>query len=64
MDGADRFALARLRARFTGDGAGDAVAHADPAVLNWHRRARRIKWIWDKLRGVERVPPVDDHWRF
>ena len=62
--GSDRFALARLRARFTGGSAADAFAAADPAVLAWHRRARRIKWIWDKLRGAKRLPPVDDHWRF
>jgi len=60
---ADRFALDRLRARFTGSDPSAAVAAADPAVLAWHRRARRLKWTWDKLRGAERLPPVDDHWR-
>jgi hypothetical protein len=61
---ADRFSVARLRARFVGEAAATAVAKADPEVLAWHRRARRIKWIWDKLRGAPRLPPVDDHWRF
>jgi hypothetical protein len=61
---ADRFSVARLRARFTGEAASAAVAEADPAVLAWHRRARRVKWIWDKLRGAPRLPPTDDHWRF
>jgi len=60
----DRFAVARLRARFAGEDRAAAVAVADPAVRAWHRRARRVKWIWDKLRGAPRVPPVDDHWRF
>jgi hypothetical protein len=61
---ADRFAVARLRARFVGESASAAVAEADPEVLAWHQRARRIKWIWDRLRGAPRIPPVDDHWRF
>jgi hypothetical protein len=59
----DRFALARLRARFTGEDAGAVIAAADPRVLAWHRRGRRLKWYWDKLRGAERVPPGNDHWR-
>jgi len=61
---ADRFALARLRARFTGEDPAAAIEAADPRVLTWHRRARRIKWRWDRLRGATRLPPVDDHWRF
>jgi protein-S-isoprenylcysteine O-methyltransferase Ste14 len=61
---ADHFAIARLRARFAGEDAAAAVAAADPAVRRWHRRARRAKWIWDRLRGAERLAPVDDHWRF
>ncbi len=60
---ADRFALARLRARFVGEDPRAAVAAADPRVLAWHRRARRIKWRWDRLRGATRLPPIDDHWR-
>ena len=61
---ADRFALARLRARFTGGDREAAVRGADPKVRAWHRRARRVKWVWDRLRGAPRIPPVDDHWRF
>ena len=61
---ADHFSVARLRARFVGEATSAAVSAADPTVLAWHRRARRIKWIWDKLRGAPRLPPVDDHWRF
>ncbi len=61
---ADRFALARLRARFAGEDPAAVIEAADPRVLAWHRRARRIKWRWDRLRGATRLPPVDDHWRF
>ncbi len=60
---ADRFALARLRARFAGEDPAAAIEAADPRVLTWHRRARRLKWRWDRLRGATRLPPVDDHWR-
>jgi len=49
---ADRFALDRLRARFAGGDGAAALAAADPSVLAWHRRARRLKWRWDKLRGA------------
>lgn len=61
---ADRFAAARLRARFSGEDREAVIAAASPRVLAWHRRARRLKWYWDKLRGVERLPPIDDHWKF
>jgi hypothetical protein len=61
---ADQFAMARLRARFAGGSVADALAAADPRVVAWHRRARRVKYCWDRLRGAERLPPVDDHWRF
>lgn len=60
----DRFAVARLRTRYLGEEPSVALAGADPTVLAWHRRARRLKWTWDKLRGAPRLPPVDDHWRF
>jgi len=61
---ADRFSLGRLRARFTGGDRAAAVRQADPRARAWHRRARRVKWLWDRLRGAPRIPPVDDHWRF
>ncbi len=61
---ADLFALARLRARFTGEDRGAVIARADRSARAWHRRARRAKWCWDRLRGAARQPPVDDHWRF
>jgi hypothetical protein len=61
---ADLFALARLRARYAGEDRRAAIDAADPRARAWHRRARRIKWCWDRLRGASRLPPVDDHWRF
>ncbi len=61
---ADYFSIGRLRARFTGEDPAVAIAEADPRVLAWHRRARRLKWRWDKLRGAKRLPPIDDHWKF
>lgn len=61
---ADVFALARLRARFTGEDRAAVIARADRPARDWHRRARRVKWCWDRLRGAVRRPPVDDHWRF
>lgn len=61
---ADLFALARLRARFTGESVESKLDAADPAAVAWHRRARRLKYRWDRLRGAERRPPVNDHWRF
>jgi hypothetical protein len=60
---ADLFSLARLRCRFTGEDRDAALRAADPRTVRLHRIARRIKWRWDRLRGAERVPPVDDHWR-
>jgi hypothetical protein len=59
----DRFSLARLRARFTGVDRSAAIRNADAGTVKLHRLARRIKWRWDRLRGADRVPPVDDHWR-
>jgi hypothetical protein len=61
---ADRFSAARLRARFAGEPKDALLAQADPVVVAWHRRARRVKYCWDRLRGAPRLPPVDDHWRF
>jgi hypothetical protein len=60
---ADRFALARLRARFTGEDRAAVIAATDREALAWHRRARRLKWRFDRLRGAKRLPPIDDHWR-
>ena len=59
----DLFSLARLRARFTGEDRDEVLRRADPRVVRLHRIARRLKWRWDRLRGADRLPPVDDHWR-
>jgi hypothetical protein len=63
FQGADLFSLARLRARFAGEDRDEAVRLADPRAVRLHRIVRRIKWRWDRLRGADRLPPVDDHWR-
>jgi hypothetical protein len=56
---ADLWAVARLRRRFgIGHPPGAASDHARRAVV-WHRRARRVKWYWDKLRGAPRLPPTE-----
>ena len=59
----DLFSLARMRARFTGEDRDEAVRLADPRAVRLHRITRRLKWRWDRLRGSDRLPPVDDHWR-
>lgn len=59
----DRFALDRLQLRYCGGDMQQILRAADPGVVRWHRRARRLKWRWDRLRGATRLPPVDDHWR-
>lgn len=61
--GSDLFALARLEQRFCGGDLQQLLRETDPAIVRWHRRARRLKWRWDKLRGASRLPPQDDHWR-
>jgi hypothetical protein len=61
---ADLFALSRLRDRFCPGRRGDAAETSDAGAVRWHRRARRLKWMWDRLRGAERLPPVNDHWRW
>jgi hypothetical protein len=60
---ADLFSLARLRARFTGEDRDEVLRLADPRAVRLHRITRRLKWRWDRLRGADRLPPVDDHWR-
>jgi len=47
----DLLALARMRARLTG---GEPVAAVDAVgerAAAWHRRGRRAKAVWDRLRG-------------
>ena len=47
----DRVNLARMRARFTGGDVEAAVGSVGPAAASWHRRSRRVKTVFDRLRG-------------
>ena len=50
LQAADRNAALRLRQRHAGT-AGPGAMSMDEDAAAWHRRARRIKRIWDRLRG-------------
>lgn len=47
----DRLAAARMRARFTGRSEREALAAVDPAALRLWGAGRRVKALWDRLRG-------------
>jgi hypothetical protein len=47
----DLVALARLRARWTGRDEDEAVAAVGSAAAAWHARGRRLRRLWDRLRG-------------
>lgn len=47
----DDLAAARMRARFTGRAEGDALSELDPAAVRLWEKGRRIKALWDRLRG-------------
>ncbi|HUC42714.1 MAG TPA: hypothetical protein VMR65_01630 [Candidatus Sulfotelmatobacter sp.] len=47
----DRLNLARLRARFSGRTEEEALAALDPSVVRRYNAGRRVKSIWDRLRG-------------
>ena len=49
----DRVAAARLRARYTGLDEKEALSRLDPAAIRRWRAGRRIKTLWDRLRGKE-----------
>ncbi len=51
---ADRVNLARMRARFTGGDPAAAAASVSPAAAARHRRGRRLKAAFDRLRGRAR----------
>jgi len=51
---ADRVNLARMRARFTGGDLAAAVASVSPTAAAWHRRGRRLKAAFERLRGRAR----------
>ena len=47
----DLIALARIRAHFLGGDVEEAVSGLAGSTVNWHRRGRRIKELWNRLRG-------------
>ena len=47
----DRLAAARMRARFTGGSEHEALAELDPATVRLWGAGRRLKALWDRLRG-------------
>jgi hypothetical protein len=52
----DLVSLARMRARFTGGDPDAAVEALGGRAAAWHRRGRRIKTLWNRLRGrIERA---------
>ncbi|MCZ7650162.1 MAG: hypothetical protein M5U13_02945 [Thermoanaerobaculia bacterium] len=50
----DELALARMRARWTGGDVDAAVAAVGGSIARWHRRGRKLKTIWRRLRGKGR----------
>ena len=50
----DWLALARMRARWTGGDVEAAVTEIGGSIARWHRRGRRMKEIWSRLRGKGR----------
>jgi hypothetical protein len=50
----DLVALVRMRARYSGGDPDRAVAELGGAAAAWHRRGRRFKRSWDRLRGRRR----------
>lgn len=47
----DRLSAARMRARFTGASEDEALASLDPSSRKLWRAGRRVKGVWDRLRG-------------
>ena len=47
----DRLAAARMRARFTGSSETEALAEFDPAAVRLWGAGRRLKAMWDTIRG-------------
>ena len=50
----DLIALARIRAHFLGGDIEKAVSEIGGSTVKWHRRGRRIKKIWNRIRGRSR----------
>jgi hypothetical protein len=51
MKAQDRVAAARMRARFTGRPEAEVLASLDPSSVRRHVAGRRVKALWDALRG-------------
>ena len=47
----DRVAAARMRARFTGQPEAEALSSLDRSAVRRHAAGRRVKALWDSLRG-------------
>ena len=47
----DLVALARMRARWTGRDEEEAIAAVGKEAAAWYARGRRLRRIWDRLRG-------------
>ena len=47
----DRVAAARMRARWTGGDPEAAAASVGKSVAAWHARGRRLKSLWNRIRG-------------
>ena len=54
----DLWGLARMRGRFSASGPPARVTEEGRQAARWHRRARRLKWHWDRLRGAPRLRPA------
>jgi hypothetical protein len=50
----DLVALARIRARWTGREEAEEVAAVGSKAAAWHARERRLRRVWDRLRGRRR----------
>jgi len=50
----DFLSLARMRARWTGGDAREAVAAVGGSIAKWHTRGRRVKTLLERVRGKRR----------
>jgi hypothetical protein len=51
MKAQDRLALARIRGRFSGRSEAEALSSVDPTAVRRYAAGRRIKALWDAVRG-------------
>jgi predicted Ser/Thr protein kinase len=55
LAGIDLVAVARMRARWTGQGADPARVGPGGSAVAWHARGRRLKTIWNRIRRRNRA---------